>query len=494
MWLERGSVRVAMACLGLGVAFWAPGKGWAAEGGRGDAPAAQASAGERGLRPVRASRLDLAAFRGMAVGADGSIFTTGVLVPPTRRFDGIELTASGGGNAFVGSHDPVTGRATWARRYGSGGLQEPTGIAVSSAGVIALAGSFTGSIEAGRVRIANGGPGTKGFLLGLRARDGEPEWARSVDLGADGAIVSVAGDPRTGRIAVCGYASRAATDLVPGAQYHGGARDAVLAVFDSDGRHLWSRQLGGPQEEDCTAVAFGPTGDVYAAGRYDGALSITDQPLPVAGSRRRGAIWTGRFEGRTGAPLAQAGFGDGGGSHRPYAVAVGPSGEVYLCGSMTGTLSFGGRTSRLTSAGSVDAFVARLDPSPGGSFQGAWSVRLGGVASDEARALALGPSGDVAVAGFFEGSATGAARLEAAASGPSDAFLLILDGSSGATLSARAFGDRETQAGLGVAYGRAGEGEASFLALAGDFVGRLDLGAAGTLEAVSGAAFLAIFR
>lgn len=67
-----------------------------------------------------------------------------------------------------------------------------------------------------------------------------------------------------------------------------------------------------------------------------------------------------------------------------YATAINTAGEVYLAGSFSGTITLG--TTTLTSAGDVDAFVAKWSPATS-TFT--WAVGGGGTGADAAYSLAV---------------------------------------------------------------------------------------------------------
>jgi hypothetical protein len=437
-------------------------------------------------RVAAAASLDSSALRGLAVD-DHSVYAAGILTGSQRRFGDRALDSAGGLDVAVASFDSATHKTNWARRFGNDADQQPLAVAVTGDGTLAVLGTFSGRVAEGPVQLQNVEATPKEFLLGLRAADGEPLWGVQFDSGLAGGLVALASNPRGNRIAVCGYVSRAPVELVPGATFAGGARDALIAVFDSKGRRLWARHLGSPQEEECTALAIDDHGDVFAAGRYTGKLTLTGAPLPDPGSSFRRWLWVGKFDGGDGRPLAQASFGNGAGIHYPYDLAIGPGGELFVAGSMSNTLPFGGATAPLVSVGGVDAFVARLDPGSSPPFAPVWSVRLGGRSSDEARGLAVDAHGDLAVTGFFAAETNGAAALVSQRYS-TDAFLLLLDGASGTTRAAQSYGDEESQAGGRVAFGR--RPGKDLLVVGGDFLGTLDLGPAGRLHSGSGGAFL----
>ncbi|HLG35194.1 MAG TPA: hypothetical protein VI757_09965, partial [Bacteroidia bacterium] len=86
--------------------------------------------------------------------------------------------------------------------------------------------------------------------------------------------------------------------------------------------------------------------------------------------------------------------GDGGGS-----IAIDASGNVYTTGSFEGTVDFdpGAGIFNLTSAGSDDIFISRLDGS--GNF--VWAKAMGGTSSDGGNSVAVDASGNVYTTGLF---------------------------------------------------------------------------------------------
>jgi hypothetical protein len=433
-------------------------------------------------------RLDLHALAGLAVDRRGAVYAAGTLIAPGKTFDTFKPAHGGATDVFVGRYDPETGKAAWARSFGDVGEQEPRGIAVAR-DAIAVVGTFNSRIESGAVRLVGTGA-YQAFLLGLSPADGAPRFGRGFDLGKDGALAAVGANPERDRIAVCGWASAAATDLVPGAK-HGGGRDVVIAMYDASGKRLWARQIGGADPEDCSAIAVDANGDVFAAGRYGGALSFTGAPLPRPSGQYTRWLWIAKLDGRSGKALAQAGFGEGFTITQPAALAVDASGDVTLCGSLTQTLSFGGPTTPLGARGDLDAFVARLASTSTPAFAARWAVRLGGGSTDVCKGVAVSPAGDVLATGFFSIRADGAAELTSR--GPMDAFWLALDGPTGATRSAVAIGDEQIQGGTAVAAARVGGDGAPYAVFGGTFQGQLEVGGH-AIETGGPAVYLAFTR
>lgn len=108
--------------------------------------------------------------------------------------------------------------------------------------------------------------------------------------------------------------------------------------------------------------------------------------------------------------------------------------NVYAGGVFQGTITIGGQ--ELTSAGSNDAFVAKLDADTGTA---AWAVRFGSTDLDSTEGIAVDSDGDVFVVGKFKGTVNfGGGNLTSA--GDNDVFVLKLDGASGTHLWSRRYG------------------------------------------------------
>jgi hypothetical protein len=81
------------------------------------------------------------------------------------------------------------------------------------------------------------------------------------------------------------------------------------------------------------------------------------------------------------------------------ALAAAPDGNTLVAGQFGESVLFNGQPQ--PSAGSLDAFVAKLD----GAGNPLWFDTWGGPSDDSAQALAIFPGGDVAIVGLFSGTA-----------------------------------------------------------------------------------------
>jgi hypothetical protein len=204
-------------------------------------------------------------------------------------------------------------------------------------------------------------------------------------------------------------AASAVIVLLPGA-----VRGAVLTS---------AVRVGGSGYDNGAGVALASDGSTVVVGSFQSAVAFGATDLTSAGSSD---VFIARLApDGTWAWAVRAG---GTNYDAANAVAVGSDGSIVVVGEFTGTATFG--TTTLTSAGSRDAFIAKL------SSDGVWlwAVRAGGAASDQAAAVALATdgadAGAVFVSGFFQGEAGfGGTTLDGEGSTKAFVARLAADGS-----------------------------------------------------------------
>lgn len=147
-------------------------------------------------------------------------------------------------------------------------------------------------------------------------------------------------------------------------------------------------------------------------------------------------------------------------------------GNLIVAGSFYSTVDFGGGD--LTSAGSYDIFVAKFDS----DGEHIWSRRFGDDHAQNCYAAAVDASGNVVVAGYFEGAVDfGGGALTGA--GGTDVFVARFS-PDGSHLWSKRFGDGSDQRAWNTAVDPAGNA-----IVTGGFAGVIDFGG-GTLTSAGG--------
>jgi hypothetical protein len=162
-----------------------------------------------------------------------------------------------------------------------------------------------------------------------------------------------------------------------------------------------------------------PDGGTDAGDPDAGDAGLDFPPCTLGVGDCFGDAFVARFDPADGAHTWSVRFGGANGD-AAAAVAVAPDGSIFAAGTFELAADFGATT--LTSAGKHDAFVVHLDAD--GNVLGAFQI--GGTGDDGIRGLAIDPSGDVIVAGYYSESITVGSVTHTATPSRIDAFVAKL--------------------------------------------------------------------
>lgn len=245
----------------------------------------------------------------------------------------------------------------------------------------------------------------------------DPHWNKHMAYLGGGnyeAGAAVAMD-RDGTVYVTGWTMSVPLEASLGRATEGNVgREAFVAKYNASNKLLWTKLLGGNDEDLGTAIALDSDKNVIVVGTTRSRDFMVDPP---DGGKPPGnddvedvdcfivkltpdgeIVWWTRF--------------GGGGEERPTGVAVGPGGVIRVCGD-TFSRDFSASTNAYF-GGDRDAFLARIDAGTGTILS---SRYLGGKKHDAATSLSIDRQGNVVVAGwtaspdFFEKESVVGQRL-----------------------------------------------------------------------------------
>ena len=392
---------------------------------------------------------------GIAVATDaaGNVYTTGYFFG-TADFDPgpstFNLTSAGDKDIFVSKLDSA-GNFVWARNMGGTGNDQGRGIAVDAAGNVYTTGSFaSGAADfdpgAGTFNLTSAG-GNDIFVSKLDTA-GNFVWARSMggsvggfftDLGYGIAVDS------SGHVYTTGLFS-GTVDFDPGAgtanlTSTSLAADVFVSKLDSAGNFVWARNMGGSARDEGHGIAVDSSGNVYTTGFYVGTADFD----PGAGTFNLTSagvfdIFVSKLDSAGNFVWARS-LGGSGVSEFGQGIAVDGGGNVYTTGLFEGTADFdpGAGTFNLTSVGTSDIFVSKLDSA--GNF--IWARSMGGSNVDEGRGIDVDTAGNVYTTGQFQDTADfdpGGGTFNLISAGGSKIYVSKLD-SAGDFVWARGLGN-----------------------------------------------------
>jgi hypothetical protein len=225
---------------------------------------------------------------------------------------------------------------------------------------------------------------------------------------------------------------------------------AILLAVNTHAQTLeWVKQMGGTSSENGRSISVDASGNVYTTGAFNGTCdfdpSATVFNLTPAGSSD---VFISKFDASGNFIWAKqiGGTGDDSGE----SISVDPSGNVYTTGLFSGTVDFdpGPATFNLTSVGSYDIFVSKIDAS--GNF--VWAKQMGGTNIDYGTSIAVDASGNSYLTGMFIGTADfdpGVGTFNLISSGGTDVFVCKLD-ASGDFVWANKMGGNNADQGLSI--------------------------------------------
>lgn len=223
-------------------------------------------------------------LRDVKVDAAGEIVVAGVFAGSAEL--GTRMASHGSYDAFVARLD-ARGEPRWAVALGGPGEDVAERLALGPDGTAYVTGNTRGGFSAGP--LTSGG---RGAFLAAVAADGAPRWVRTFAstnlLEADATTYGVAVD-RAGHVAVVGT-WRGLLDLDGEALQSGVGRGGFVALFNAQGRRLWSRHFAGFDFAPY-AVATDACGAIAVGGTFGGTVPLGAATLATAGLDAFVAMW-----------------------------------------------------------------------------------------------------------------------------------------------------------------------------------------------------------
>lgn len=364
----------------------------------------------------------------------GNVYTTGVFYG-TIDFDpgvGVANLTATIFDVFVSKLD-AEGNFVWAKNFGSNSSNTAHSIYVDAAENVYLTGSFNGTIDfdpgTGTNNISTNG--NLDIFISKLDVNGDFVWAKSFgSTNADfGYSISVDG---SGNVYTTG-GFRGTVDFDPGTGTNNLVStntvqpDAFISKLDASGNFVWAKSFGGLGLDQGKSIHVDNVGNIYTTGEFVATVDFN----PGAGtdnltSNGVGDVFISKLDANGDFVWAK-GLG-GASSEVANSIDVDGAGNVYTTGSYTATADFnpGAGTVNLTSNGSIDIFISKLDAN--GDF--IWAKSMGGTDADLGFSLRIDAGGNVYSTGRFNGTADfnpGAGIDNLTSNGATDIYLSKLD-------------------------------------------------------------------
>jgi hypothetical protein len=354
---------------------------------------------------------------------NGDIVMVGIFNGSTDFGDGVMTQSDSGLNDFavagIGgffARFDSAGRAKQSRAFVSyppadastGGLMMPGSVSVDASGRVLVSGEFRGTVDFGAGPISSSGLSENDYFLAKLDSAGALVWVKTfsqlpIGSGAGQILPTTTSDPagNTYLAVTSAGAGNPTPDFGCGALPEG---VEFVAKFDATGACVWSGSYGASHDSgiagymDYQRLAVDPAGNLFVAGSFDGtvdlgsgdvnssnALSTFVQKFSPTGT----LVWGKALPVQGGIPLS--------------GIAADGYGNLVLTGGFVLSADFGcGVMSAPYTLPNIYAnvFIAKLD----GAGNCLWSKGFGDSNSQAGSAVAVSPTGDIAITGSFYGT------------------------------------------------------------------------------------------
>jgi len=338
----------------------------------------------------------------IAVDGSGNVYTTGNF-RDTADFDpGIgtfNMTSVGFQDIYVSKLDS-SGNFVWAKQMGGTSSDRAPSIALDGSGNVYTTGFFvdTADFDPGAGTFNMISAGINDIFVSKLDALGNFVWAKQMGGAAIDLCFSIAIDG-SGNVYTTGYFQDTA-DFDPGTGTFNmtsvGFQDIYVSKLDSSGNFVWAKQMGGASIDWGFSIAVDDSGNVYTTGNFRDTADF-DPGIGTFNMISAGIndIFVSKLDALGNFVWAKQMGGAAG--NEGFSIAVDGSGNVYTTGKFSGTSDFdpGASTFNMTSAGSFDIFVSKLDLL--GNF--VWAIQMGGAGLDYGNSIALDASANVYVMG-----------------------------------------------------------------------------------------------
>jgi hypothetical protein len=317
------------------------------------------------------------------------------------------ITEEGNGDVYLAKYSN-SGEHIWSHNIGSWGHDLGSDMAVDNQGNIYLTGYFRVDVDfdLGPDTAIVSALGTRDLFVVKYNTNGDYQWAFNIAAGGNVERYPGIGLDPLGNVLVTGEFG-GTQDFDPGAGVatitSNGDRDVFIAKYDNSGNFHWARAMGGIEFDWGRDIAADSQGDIYVTGAFRDVADMDGGPGTASLTSNGG--WDGFLVkySAAGNYIWSHGFGGGGSSSDESGMdlAIDSDDNVLLVGYYRGNpdMDPGAGQALLPTGLETNGYLAKYDAS--GSHL--WSFGLPDAGDGQANSVAVDPTGQVYITGYFEG-------------------------------------------------------------------------------------------
>ncbi len=286
----------------------------------------------------------------------------------------------------------LSAQSYWMQKGGSGSADEGYSISLDDSANTYTTGYFTGTATFGSLNITC--TGVSDIFLVKTNSSGIFKWAVKAGDGGSDRGLAVKTD-KNGNSYLTGYYYGTAT-FGTHTLTSTGLQDVFVAKYDRNGNVLWVSSAGGTQSDIGNAITIDNSGNAIITGQFAGKATFGSYTLNSTANNIN--VFTAKLDGATGNFLWAKG-GTGPHTDRGLGVACDPSGNVYVTGEFTDTITF----DNVHKSPMYNAIFLIKYSNAGNEL---WFTEAGGGTYNIANAIAVDNSSNIYLTGNFTGTIT----------------------------------------------------------------------------------------
>ena len=205
----------------------------------------------------------------VAIGPSGEVVLVGGL-RTTVNLGGDPLVSAGASDLLVAKLD-ADGEHVWSLRAGDDEHQSGARVAIDTEGNVIVLGRFNGTLDLGTGALTSTATTGSDLFLAKFDPDGEPLWSKAFG----GNLATLKGGLAVDTSGAIYLAGNMDGPIDLGAGTVTGAKNATfVAKLDPDGAHRWSHFYGPSPTPPVTTLAVTPAGEVALAGKFTGPVDF----------------------------------------------------------------------------------------------------------------------------------------------------------------------------------------------------------------------------
>ncbi len=293
----------------------------------------------------------------------------------------VTLVSSGDYDVYVAKYDSA-GEILWAKSTGGAGIDYAGGVSTDNYGNVFLTGDFHVSpfpYSSSKIFIAKYDSAGNNSWTKMESYNGTNHFGNGIKTDSAGNSYITGEFFNT---IIFNFSDSIVAGNVES--------NIFLAKFDSSGNFLWGKKAGAPSGyAGSKAVDIGASGNAYITGYYHGTIYFDSYSI-TSTSGLAYDVFVAKCD--AGGNFTWANKSTGAGSAK--SITLDNAGNAYVCGTFAQPITFG--SASLTSAGSNDVFITRLNSS--GNF--VWATSCGGLQDDYSGSIKANANG-ICLAGYF---------------------------------------------------------------------------------------------